>query len=391
MNTNTHELRPMFLFGSRTSAMPNVEDVTEAVLNGDYHFHTDGRLYPGEISLKEKSIKAFLKFIYQKYDASNYEDLAYIISVLWKQDGTGRDPTVTSFHQEIIQAIGDRPELQLPKELGIQPTRSKIFDSARSWISWVVHQQLQNQQAIPPTDLINFFTALNLKENNSWICTLNHDLETEAALKQLHIEFNSGFIRTAAKHPRFSANQMFQPLDNSTLLKLHGSINWFSNNSEYYEVPVPLSMDDEDYINGTPAFLSGSLNKLEDYTYQIYPWIWAAFQNQLLRTKRIICSGYGFMDLGVTSRLSGWLSAIEDTKLLILDPDPVSLVQRCQKHAISNIGGFFGYPESSPKYNICEDSSGIETAEHSIILLKCRFEEASQHAEALRKFAYDSI
>jgi hypothetical protein len=42
MNTNTHELRPMFLFGSRTSAMPNVEDVTEAVLNGDYHFHTDG-------------------------------------------------------------------------------------------------------------------------------------------------------------------------------------------------------------------------------------------------------------------------------------------------------------------------------------------------------------
>jgi len=368
--------------------MPKVKEVTEAVLCGDYHFHTDGRLYAGKISSKEKSIKAFLRFIYQKYDASNYEDLAYIISVLWKQDGTGRDPTATSFHQEIIQAIDENPELQLPKELGIQPTLSKIFDGARSWISWVVHQQLQNRNAIP-TDLINFFTALNQKENSSWICTLNHDLETETALKQLNIEFNSGFIRIDAKHPRFSAKQMFQPSESPTLLKLHGSINWFSNNNEYYEVPVPLSMDDEDYINDTPAFLSGSLNKLEDYTYQIYPWIWAEFQNQLLRTKRIICSGYGFMDLGVTSRLSGWLSAIVGAKLLVLDPDPAGLIDRCQKHAISNINGFFGYSRTAPHYSICEDSSQIENAEHSIILLKCGFEDASQHSTALREFAYD--
>ncbi len=399
MDEHTHEHRPMFLFGSYTSPMPKVTDVTKAVLNGNYRFHTDGRLYPGKCSAKENSIKAFIRFVYEETEATNYEDLAYIISALSKQDETDRDPIVKPFYKSIINAIVERPELQAPAELGIQFDKSEIISLARSWIAWVVHQQLQNIERKQPIDLINFFNALELKRDPAWICTLNHDLQTEAALYNLGIKFNNGFIKTETKHPRFEANEIFRTSSDSKLLKLHGSINWFWKNRKYHEVPVPLSMDDEDYINDNPAFISGSLNKLEDYTYQIYPWIWAEFQNQLSKTRRIICSGYGFKDLGVTSRIDGWLNVFPEARLLIIAPDNAEgdsngLIENCRKERIGNIGGFFKKKAefgNGHEYDICSSREEVLQSAAHIVVLNEKFENSRKYTDALRWFAYDSM
>ncbi len=45
MNTDSHGYRPIFLFGSYTSPLPKIDDITHNILNGDLEFHTNGRLY----------------------------------------------------------------------------------------------------------------------------------------------------------------------------------------------------------------------------------------------------------------------------------------------------------------------------------------------------------
>jgi hypothetical protein len=177
------------------------------------------------------------------------------------------------------------------------------------------------------------------------------------------------------------------------MLKTTGS----NNKGQLYisNLIYKLLNPDEDYdigdnhrgYYGTPNLLSGTLNKLEAYNYGLYPWIWTAFQNQLLDTKRIVCSGYGFMDLDVTSRLYDWVTTFTGNKLLIIDPSPKALIERCQKHAISNISGFF----RDGSYTICSDPHKIEAARTPIVLLECGFEtlNGSDHFSELRRFAYD--
>lgn len=388
MNSKAHKHRPMFLFGSYTSPLPKVSEITKAVLTGDYHFNFSScKLNDGASDSESDAIKGFLQYIQEVAAAKNYEDIAFVVNSLWKQIGTQRDPTIEPFYREVISAIKSDPQLQLPPEFEEPHPPSEMIERARLWIAWVVFHQLKNSKKTLPEHLISFFKALDTNNHSAWICTLNHDCETERALKELSINYSDGFTECVNSPALFQPALLSNSTARTTLIKLHGSIDWFASDRQHYRMPMPFSLMD---ISGTPVLLSGSLNKLEDYTYQLYPWLWAEFQNQLLRTKRIICSGYGFMDLGVTSRLSGWLNSIEDAMLLIIDPDPAGLIRRCRAHSISNIKGFFGYDDSNPQYTICEHSSEIQSTENSIILLKCGFENVSDHGTELQKFAYEA-
>lgn len=181
------------------------------------------------------------------------------------------------------------------------------------------------------------------------------------------------------------------------LLKLHGSINWFWKENHIYKIDQPDRQLLDDSNLGAPRFIAGTLNKMEDYTFLHYPWIWAEFQNQLLQTRRIICSGYGFTDLGVTTRLSGWLKMFPDARLCIITPNPKApegLISACQNHTIDVVLNFFREPEEETEhgqlYEICSTGTELMNSAARIIILDEKFEDASKHAAALRTFAYET-
>lgn len=387
--------------------MPKVKDITSEILNGEYHFHGDNRIYtqpnPGKTKYDERdsdvirltldTLKNHIQDLKVSEDV-NYEEITYIVSKLKKQSGTSRDPTLQVFRDvlftELKTKFSKKFELTSSgRDTSTTPpkvTLDNVISSTWTWIMWIVFEQLidRNKQHSPKA-LRDFFDVMLDSSKIPTICTLNHDTKTEQALGSYpYVDgFSSSTSGTAKFHPSLLKSREGQ----IPLLKLHGSINWFCKDGEYIKLVNPDDYDDANCVF-EPLFLAGSLNKLEDYSYLMFPWIWTEFQNQLLQTKRIICSGYGFMDLGVTSRLREWLSLIYGAKLLIIDPDPEKLVQSCQRHGINNIGSFFGERESQTKYTICVDSTKIQDTRHSIIFLKCGFEDASKHAKALRTFAY---
>ncbi|MDP4610448.1 MAG: SIR2 family protein [Opitutales bacterium] len=428
MNTNTHEYRPMFLFGSYTSPMPKVKDITKQILSGELEFGSNHRLQtnlgfegvmdPHSAELTKATLNAITSVLSEQPSKNtktppNYEELAQIVDDLCKNEGTHRTPTLIPFRNLVFEDLLKKLNASDSLKKYIGPIRDRsvsrwdILNATNDWIRWNVYESLidRNKEHTNKVLLerngedivngqINFLRTLNCDKRLFSLSTLNHDIKSESALKTLGIHYEDGFyfdesIQTSRFHP-----SKLNDNDQNILLKLHGSIDWCWNGEEYHRLDNPDSDYSEGNHNlgyyGTPDFLAGILGKMEAYNYANYPWIWAKFQNQLLQTRRIICSGYGFMDLGVTNRLSGWLSYIDGAQILILDPDPESLIEKCQSHSISNISSFFGCRETPLKYTICEKSSEIENIEHPIILLKCGFEDASEHAEALRKFAYFS-
>jgi len=403
----------MFLFGSYTSPMPKIDQVTQDILNGNYHFHSDNKIYPqssGWTGIREVRnadfVKACLKLLVatirensrSQSSSINYEDFKYTIEQLVVFEGTNRNPALKPFRDllsgRILQLLSSRQDFSEINMGFIEGETSfgDILSTMQCWVEWVIYENLiDRDKPKPPQALTLFFKSLDLNKHPATVCTLNHDLKTEQALNNLSVGYKDGFTQiTESSAMRFAPKELVDSTKECTLYKLHGSINWFWSGSEYHKLLEP----DTDYDSGdnyrgyvgTANLLSGTINKLEAYNYGVYPWIWAAFQNQLLATKRIICSGYGFMDLGVTSRLHGWLTSLSGNQLLIIDPSPKALIERCKRHAISNISGFF----REGTYHICSDANEIENAPTPIILLECGFEalNESDHFPPLRKFAY---
>ena len=424
MNTNTHEFRPMFLCGSYTSPMPRVPAVTDAVLRSEYVYtHTSWQRsqdhYPINAHDDPIVIKKFLAILTEEIGdyknipikKVNYEEIAHVLSQLSKETGTRRNPVVGSYLEAIktkfLDTIYDIPELadKYPRSSDYSVTITDVIRATQNWIKWVVFDQLEdNKKERAPKALKQFFSSLEIDKNSVTICTLNHDTKTEDALKELQLTAGDGFEKDYMcdcineKHTVYKFNPTALSKQIKTkLLKLHGSIDYFWKNNQIYKINQPCRLLKDDLDLSGPLFIAGTLNKMEDYTFLHYPWIWAEFQNQLVNTRRIICSGYGFTDLGVTTRLSGWLEMFPDARLCIIAPNPTSedgLITACQNGNIDVVIRFFKKKEqfgNGHEYEICKTSDDVLQSIAQVIVLNEKFEDASKHAEALRCFAYHSI
>lgn len=433
MNTDSHGSRPLFLFGSYTSPMPKINEITYNILNGDLKFHTDGRLYKEarntniDDARNPELCKATLKTIIrlvarnEKHTSSltgdlNYEEIAEILSKLTKNEGTQRDKALDHFRtlvfNELSQALASKKQFkEIHDALQLnQISFGDILLATDAWIQWNIFEALVNRNSTYTNGLMrepdgkkrveaqkSFFEAISVEGKAFTLCTLNHDTYSETILDDLSIEYNDGFEwnecqQSARFHPKH-----FRVPNISTLLKLHGSINWLWNGSEYQRSNNPDYDYNERNCSSTPNFLAGTFAKMEAYSYGIYPWIWAEFQNQLLHARRIICSGYGFKDLGVTSRLSNWLNTFPDAKLLIIAPfndtgEKDGLIEACQKDRIDVITSFFkktGEFGNGHEYTVCTTSDEVRSASTPVIVLNEKFEDACKHTEVFRWFAYD--
>lgn len=126
-----------------------------------------------------------------------------------------------------------------------------------------------------------------------------------------------------------------------TVIKPHGSIEWYlmsrrqrSHHIDTHAIPGIADVDHcrditgrmIDNIGSSPQFLSGGMKELI-YHSGIYADMQSAMLNALDISHRILMSGFGWNDLGISLRLQNWLDRNPERKIILLHKNPDKLRQ----------------------------------------------------------------
>lgn len=369
---------PLFLFGSGTSPALNVRQLTDYVLTTPMRRHTDGIFYPNDDNgcLEQEAgdspacIRYYLQLIrddiasYQKRKTPDvtYEDLANICVQLNKETGSRRNAALFPYQQNLIERI----TAKFPKFDFRKGDFGSICWAAMDYIQWAVFHALRCCQK-QPTALRSFVDTFVHNISSASFVTLNHDCFLE---KILGANASLGF-RSHKKGAEFFDPDELAITRKIRVLKLHGSIDWFwhADSGKFRR----LSKFDSFEIDGAPTLLAGTVSKLEAYNFSIFPWLWAEFQNRLRLTRRIVVSGYGFKDIGVTVRLADWLDHYPDARMVIIHPEPAILMDETKNETLDGVARFFHRAIGT----VCSPATETETSNVKIIFLPIRFEDAS--------------
>jgi hypothetical protein len=122
------------------------------------------------------------------------------------------------------------------------------------------------------------------------------------------------------------------------ILKLHGSVNWYSFSVNGRLRPAIFLGTDVTQIKDRkgallnpqfrrPSFLSG-INKAVAYQRGIYADMHFRFHELLRQCKQIVMSGYGWGDTAINFRLDTWLDQNRHNNIILLHENPEELVTR---------------------------------------------------------------
>lgn len=345
----------LLLFGSKVSRMPDVQEVTETV------FGANGRSLKADATIDSEDdsgcespelaalIPALLREIealivkvqpwkkpHRSTDSGKqpvtYEDIAGLLSALDKQADTRRDPVVQHCYEALRAAVG----------LSAADRRrgfGSLVVATSQWIKEVVHEQL-TRNSVEPTALKEFLDRFRPRPDKTAIATTNHDLLIECVLGELGLPGNLGFVPTARSGVEVFRPRQLREAGGIKLLKLHGSVDWYADPEGEFRLIRSDAKRNPDHwdLGQIPEILVGTLNKLEDYSYSVYPHLLTEFQNTLCGTDRVLISGYGFRDSGINGRLIDWLERDEPRTMMIVHPDPVELRKGAHWAAADRLG-----------------------------------------------------
>ncbi|NHZ87167.1 MAG: hypothetical protein GWP19_15055 [Planctomycetia bacterium] len=332
------------------SEIPSITKITDLVLSGknitretDSHYYINKSINPlnqnhnkqyvtNNIVLLKELVSAIDEFYsHMNYEHEcNYEDIYFVNrqicdSYLFEYENPA-----------IIKLIK-----YLKKKFDISDDELKeISIETAQYIECVVWRMINREISVfDQFDIIN-----HLIKNYSLISimSLNHDLAIEKYLTCNNIEYDDGFEVRNRKLPEWRSFKNNDP--NLKLLKLHGSINWFSvqlrdsikrntimrvpNNiypERLYEVHNSI-----DIGIGRPELLIGTFNKMWGYLSGIFEEQYFAFINSLSSTSIVLVSGYGFGDKGINTKLHNWLNSTHSSKMIIIHPNKRNLVNNAR-------------------------------------------------------------
>lgn len=299
------EFKPMFLFGSGISPAPGVITLTDKILTADLHHTCADEWLPvgrGNKALFQypyddpqavlqllQSIRATI-FEHRKSarisePVVTYEDVANICTQMEYHAYTGRNAAIQDYYDRLQKKSGlNRADF------------GKLCGAARQWVEWSCHEflkpppegEITAEFALKRSAIGRFVQDVVHASPQSTIVTLNHDVYLDEVLGH---EAMFGFGGSGRKtfHPDARRNSPHR------LIKLHGSIDWYLAGARNVAVRSNTPFFFE--RNSPPLILAGTISKLEDYNYSVFPWLWAEFQNSLRNTRRLVVSGYGFKDL----------------------------------------------------------------------------------------------
>jgi hypothetical protein len=200
-----------------------------------------------------------------------YEEIGAVCSSLDKEFGTGRNAAVAPYWAELAKSLGGRSIERSSRSAGDDSLAGLIL-YATEWLKRGIAHELG--QRVPPagSQSIQEFLRLIASCANTWsVATLNHDCWIEAALTALDEEFCDGFARSDVLlefHP-----SLLRERSDRMLVKLHGSVDWRWHPDRNNYVKVTSCTDEREIVHAyhVPELLVGTFNKLEDYSYAIYP------------------------------------------------------------------------------------------------------------------------
>lgn len=337
---------------SYESGIPSVGELTEKVLSGEWHKHTDMVFYPGSRDEFVTRLQAFLKILkvhaddyfldrWPKKGEANYEDLFYLCDQIHDHEHAEiLNPAIREYVEKIRKKTKSLCTPLPPTERPI--TLVDLAGSACEYVRCVVWHEIPLDKKPKGLSLV-FELAMDKRITSLDIATLNHDNLVEQELQNSGIPFADGFGTPDGKVRYYDPDLLSPDRQKVRILKLHGATNWFRFREEKgdmiidrYGMPMRPDVhhlktaDDKwlTWLGCTPIFLCGSYNKLMEYNFGIYANLWALFYQSLHEHDIMVMSGYGWNDRGINGRILEWLSSSPDKKLFLLHENPEKIKEK---------------------------------------------------------------
>lgn len=331
--------------------MPGTAEITNKLLQGDWHANSDSAFYPGHNShyWNEPATRCqeFLKILKDQVDRyyrltgrkgeGNYEDMYYLARQIADDELREiNNPAIYDFSKR-IKSNTRRLRKQLLSDAD-NLTIERLADVSCNFILWVVRRLLENPKELKGLNSIRKI-AQSVQFQRIDIFTLNHDCLIEALLNELlkefpDITFTDGFEDKPNGNIRFYKPILYDEKRKIRLFKLHGSINWFrlrtsieGREIECYAIPLGDRSDNDSMGNRwstiePPIILTGTYNKVMDYASEIFADMYFHFHQALRRNNIMVMSGYGWNDYGLNKRLIEWLQSSTQRRLYLCHKQP---------------------------------------------------------------------
>jgi len=342
-------LKLSFLFGSGISipaGMPTMNEITESLLLGkdikdgiEFYKHTDSHYYKKPYNSFDpvndvnmvSNISKFLARIKPEIDyflgirdigrCANYEDMYFVVSQFDHYYNTqGMNPAIQSF----IDKISNDTKYLMKQDFSEE--NYSLTEFSREVINYIndIAISFLNKAIITTQYLAFLLDIYNETEVERMdLFTLNHDLVLEKFFS-LNSIFLNNFMENSDDCRIKTWNDQKQ-LEKINLLKLHGSIDWFPINGIKGMPVSEYTILEEMFNNHRPLVLMGTVNKILQYSSDIWIDLQWMFKIMLAESDVLIVSGYGFGDDMVNSRIMSWLKSKNERKIIIIHAEPEQL------------------------------------------------------------------
>lgn len=212
----------------------------------------------------------------------------------------------------------------------------QLATSATAFIQAVVADALRGTP-IRGFDLLReLISAPDVAQVN--IVTLNHDTLVEQVLARTGVSVVDGFGDPDGDVRWYDDTCYSEPRARVRLIKLHGSIDWHRFRRGARISPAIVAHGDPtkavdgagthlEPVSPTPSFLTGG-EKEAWYQQGVYADLHFRFHELLRRCDRMVMSGYGWGDTGITNQIDRWLEQRPSNRLILLEERPEQIVDR---------------------------------------------------------------
>jgi len=328
-----------FLMGSGLSCaagLPSVDKITEEIFNMENVFKSSDNHYykskskPSEECFPEyykhnKAIEKILKIAncevgkyYGNNYKTNYEELYYLVKQI--DDKFEYDnPAILAFIEKVNIKIKSLLDSNVTFNESIRNSVKYIEDA-------VWHILAEKYENLTVLD----FLLKEVPKGNINIFSLNHDYLIEQILQEYKIDYVNGF-KPYNKDIKIWDRNLFDQKSKIKLYKLHGSISWvrytINNFKGYFYADIGLNdiyhlKDNKgNYLWPAegPRFLIGSVNKILEYSRELFSELFYRFHFILKNTNLLIIIGYGFKDKGINSKIIEYMYHDFKNKIIIVD------------------------------------------------------------------------
>jgi hypothetical protein len=330
----------LMLLGSGISVsagMPKVDKITQRVLDdrdavlwpdGRYGFSTDADV--GWYQARARPAVQLVQYVRDFLAAADqreltYEDLAYVVNQVAAH-------LRVEYENPALMPLIEQMDSELPSpDSGLkdraQQAKRYIHDAAEG----MLNRPLSSVAYLAP--LVDACQEIG----NVTVATLNHDRVFDSALAEAGLPFEDGFGDRQGDAVFFDDSFT----DRIRVLKLHGSIDWFSfthPDSVRGNVAARVLTGDPERAydgsgshlalanHGCTAFLTGGFDKILSYQSTPYTELHVRFSEALRSNDRMLVAGYGFRDKAINSQLINWMCRRVGRRIVIVDPNQKRLL-----------------------------------------------------------------